>query len=96
MFQQNHLRLHVGQKADPQEIVRGLVDLQYRRTTGEISRGDVRLRGEVLDVWMPSRDDPLRVRFGWEGIERIKSARQSRGNPSMTSKRLGSIPGSST
>ena len=71
VFQQNHLRLHVGQKADPQEIVRELVGLQYRRTTGEIVRGDVRLRGEVLDVWMPSRDDPIRIRFGWEGIEGI-------------------------
>ncbi len=72
VFQQNHLRLHVGQKADPQEVVRELVGLQYRRTTGEITRGDIRLRGEVLDVWMPSRDDPLRIRFGWEGIERIQ------------------------
>ena len=72
VFQQNHLRLHVGQQADPQEIVRELVDLQYRRTTGEITRGDIRLRGEVLDIWMPSRDDPLRIRFGWEGIERIQ------------------------
>ena len=72
VFQQNHLRLHVGQKADPQEVVRELVGLQYRRTTGEIVRGDVRLRGEVLDVWMPSRDDPIRIRFGWEGIERIQ------------------------
>ncbi len=70
--QQNHLRLHVGQKADPQEVVRDLVGLQYRRTAGEIVRGDVRLRGEVLDVWMPSRDDPIRVRFGWDGIERIQ------------------------
>ena len=72
VFQQNHLRLHVGQKADPQEIVRELVGLQYRRTAGEIVRGDVRLRGEVLDVWMPSRDDPIRVRFGWEGVEKIQ------------------------
>ena len=72
VFQQNHLRLHVGKKSDPQDIVRELVDLQYRRTNGEIVRGDVRLRGEVLDVWMPSRDDPIRVRFGWEGIERIQ------------------------
>ena len=72
VFQQNHLRLHVGQKADPQDVVRDLVGLQYRRTTGEIVRGDVRLRGEVLDVWMPSRDDPIRIRFGWEGIERIQ------------------------
>ena len=72
VFQQNHLRLHVGQKADPQDVVRDLVGLQYRRTTGEVVRGDVRLRGEVLDVWMPSRDDPIRIRFGWEGIERIQ------------------------
>ena len=72
VFQQSHVRLSVGQEADPQDIVRELVGLQYRRTTGEIVRGDVRLRGEVLDIWMPSRDDPIRIRFGWDGIERIQ------------------------
>ena len=72
VFQQNHLRLEIGQEADPQEIVRDLVGLQYRRVAGDISRGDIRLRGEVLDIWMPSRDDPIRVRFGWQGIERIQ------------------------
>ena len=72
VFEQNHLRLAVGDKADPQDVVRQLVGLQYRRITGEIVRGDIRLRGEVLDVWMPSRDDPLRIRFGWDGIERIQ------------------------
>ena len=72
VFQQNHLRLEIGQNADPQEVVRDLVGLQYRRVTGEITRGDIRLRGEVLDIWMPSRDDPIRVRFGWQGIERIQ------------------------
>jgi excinuclease ABC subunit B len=72
VFQQNHLRLAVGDKADPQDVVRQLVGLQYRRINGEITRGDIRLRGEVLDVWMPSRDDPLRIRFGWDGIERIQ------------------------
>ena len=72
VFEQNHLRLAVGDQADPQDVVRQLVGLQYRRTTGEIVRGDIRLRGEVLDVWMPSRDDPLRIRFGWDGIERIQ------------------------
>ncbi len=72
VFEQNHLRLHVGQKIDPQDVVRELVGLQYRRTTGGMTRGDIRLRGEVLDIWMPSRDDPMRVRFGWEGIEKIQ------------------------
>ena len=50
VFQQNHLRLAVGDQADPQDVVRQLVGLQYRRTTGEIARGDIRLRGEVLDI----------------------------------------------
>ena len=72
VFQQSHLRLSVGEEVDPQEVVRELVGLQYRRTTGEIVRGDVRLRGEVLDVWMPSRDDPIRIKFGWDGSERIQ------------------------
>ena len=53
-------------------MVRELVGLQYRRTTGGMTRGDIRLRGEVLDIWMPSRDDPMRVIFGWEGIEKIQ------------------------
>ena len=72
VFEQNHMRLHVGQKIDPQDVVRELVGLQYRRTTGGMTRGDIRLRGEVLDIWMPSRDDPMRVIFGWEGIEKIQ------------------------
>ncbi len=70
-FQESYLHLEVGDQRDPQEVMRELVELQYRRTTGDIARGDVRLRGEVLDVWMPSRDDPIRIRFGWDGIERI-------------------------
>ena len=72
VFEQNHMRLHIGQKIDPQDVVRELVGLQYRRTTGGMTRGDIRLRGEVLDIWMPSRDDPMRVIFGWEGIEKIQ------------------------
>ncbi len=72
VFEQNHLRLQVGQSIDPQDVVRELVGLQYKRTTGGMTRGDIRLRGEVLDIWMPSRDDPMRVRFGWEGVEKIQ------------------------
>jgi len=72
VFEQKHIRLCVGETADPQDIVRELVGLQYRRTNGEITRGDVRLRGEILDLWMPSRDDPLRIRFNWDSIEKIQ------------------------
>lgn len=71
-FLQQHLRIHVGQEVEPQIVVSELVGLQYRRVTGEISRGEIRLRGEVLDIWMPSRDDPLRIHFDLERISRIQ------------------------
>ncbi len=72
VFEQNHLRLCRGEVSDPQDIVNNLVGLQYRRTKGDLTRGDVRLRGETLDIWMPSRDDPLRIKFNWDGIEKIQ------------------------
>jgi len=71
-FLQQHVRIHVDQEVQPQDVVKELVELQYRRVTGEISRGEIRLRGEVLDIWMPSRDDPMRVRFDLDGVSRIQ------------------------
>ena len=71
-FLQQHARIHVGQQVEPHDVVKELVALQYRRVTGEISRGELRLRGEVLDLWMPSRDDPLRIQFDLDGIIRIQ------------------------
>ena len=63
---------YVGQEIEPQDLVRELVDLQYKRVPGDLARGEVRLRGEVLDVWMPSRDDPLRIKFDFDGITSVQ------------------------
>ena len=72
-FLQHHLRLYEGQQVEPMEIVRELVSLHYGRVSGsDFQRGDIRLRGEILDIWMPSRDDPIRVKFGFDGIEKIQ------------------------
>ena len=71
-FLSYHCRIHVGQEIEPIDLVRELVSLQYGRTSTDLERGQVRLRGENLDVWMPSRDDPLRIRFGFEGVEHIQ------------------------
>ena len=71
-FLKHHCRTFVGQTIEPMDLVRELIALQYRRTNSDLMRGDVRLRGENLDVWMPSRDDPMRIRFGFEGVEHIQ------------------------
>jgi excinuclease ABC subunit B len=70
-FLEHHLRVHVGQEIEPQDLMRALVELQYARTSTDLERGQARLRGEVLDVWMPSRDDPLRIRFDFEGVKSV-------------------------
>jgi excinuclease ABC subunit B len=71
-FLKQHARVHVGQAIEPLDLVKQLVELQYQRVTGEITRGELRCRGEVVDVWMPSRDDPLRICFNFDGVTRIQ------------------------
>jgi len=70
-FLQHHCRIHTRQEIEPQELVKELISLRYRRTTSDLNRGDIRLRGEILDIWMPSRDDPLRVKFDFDGVVSI-------------------------
>ena len=70
-FLEHHARCYVGQSIDPTDLLRELIELQYKRTPNDLARGEVRLRGEVLDVWMPSRDDPIRITFDFEGITGI-------------------------
>ncbi|MAV44246.1 MAG: hypothetical protein CMA30_07205, partial [Euryarchaeota archaeon] len=71
-FLESHVRCHIGQKIEPIDLLKELVALQYTRTNTDLVRGSCRLRGEVLDVWMPSRDDPLRIQFDYEGVTKIQ------------------------
>jgi excinuclease ABC subunit B len=71
-FLEYHLRCHVGQRIETSDLLRELIELQYRRTTSDLSRGECRVRGEVVDVWMPSRDDPIRIVFDLDGIKSIQ------------------------
>ena len=64
----------------PQDVVRSLVELHVSENYQRDYQGDVRLRGEVLDVWMPSRDDPIRVKFGWKEQREFRSAKQCPGS----------------
>jgi len=70
-FLQQHIPLEVGHQESPRDVLKSLLGLQYTRTNLDLERGSVRLKGDLLDIWMPSRDEPLRIRFGPNGIERI-------------------------
>ncbi len=71
-FLEYHVRVHVGQHIETSDLLKELINLQYKRTTLDLNRGECRLRGEVLDVWMPSRDDPLRIQFDFDGVVKVQ------------------------
>ncbi len=56
---------------DRDEVIYGLIDIQYDRNDYELSRGTFRVRGDSLDIFPPYADNPLRVDFWGDEIEEI-------------------------
>ena len=57
--------------ADRDEVIYGLIDIQYDRNDYELKRGTFRVRGDSLDVFPPYADNPIRVDFWGDEIEEI-------------------------
>lgn len=56
---------------DRDQVIHELIDIQYDRNDYELKRGTFRVRGDALDVFPPYADNPLRVEFWGDEIERI-------------------------
>ncbi|MBO5607792.1 MAG: transcription-repair coupling factor [Treponema sp.] len=65
--------LRKGQAVDPNEIAEKLQSLGYLRVPKVGMRGEFAVRGEVIDVFMPGEEKPVRIVFDFEEIEQIKS-----------------------
>jgi excinuclease ABC subunit B len=61
----------VGAQQDRDELIRALIDIQYDRNDFDLVRGAFRVRGDVLDVFPPYADHPLRIEFFGDDIESI-------------------------
>lgn len=58
-------------EADRDQVIHDLIDIQYDRNDYELSRGTFRVRGDALDVFPPYADNPVRIEFWGDEIERI-------------------------
>ena len=67
------LHLKVGMQVDPAQLVRNLVMLGYRREDLVELRGHVAQRGAIVDVFASTHDEPLRVEFWGDEIERLQT-----------------------
>ncbi|HEX3491563.1 MAG TPA: DEAD/DEAH box helicase, partial [Streptosporangiaceae bacterium] len=64
--------LQVGQSVDLEEIVTRLVEIGYARSELVEKRGDIAVRGGILDVFPPTEEHPLRVDFFGDEVEEIR------------------------
>ncbi|MCL2339617.1 MAG: excinuclease ABC subunit UvrB, partial [Actinomycetia bacterium] len=66
---------------DRDELLRGLVDIQYDRNDFELLRGTFRVRGDVVDIFPPYADHPIRVELFGDELEHITEINSLTGEP---------------
>jgi transcription-repair coupling factor (superfamily II helicase) len=64
--------LQGGQAADFEEVIAHLVDIGYARTDLVEHRGEIAVRGGILDVFPPTEEHPLRVEFWGDTVEEVR------------------------
>ncbi|MGO8885351.1 MAG: CarD family transcriptional regulator, partial [Streptosporangiaceae bacterium] len=62
-----------GQNADLEEVLTRLVEIGYSRVELVGHRGEVAVRGGILDVFPPTDEHPVRIEFWGDTVEEIRS-----------------------
>ncbi len=60
-----------GMQIDPQELIETLVGAGYRREAQVEHRGEVAIRGSIVDVFPSTADGPIRVDLWGDEVERL-------------------------
>ncbi|MEQ7219791.1 excinuclease ABC subunit UvrB [Vagococcus fluvialis] len=72
-YQEQVLSLRVGMEMERDQLLRSLVDIQFDRNDIDFQRGRFRVRGDVVEIFLASRDElALRVEFFGDEIDRIR------------------------
>ncbi len=66
------VRLRQDDAADLDDLVARLVDIGYARTELVEKRGDLAVRGGILDVFPPTEEHPVRIEFFGDTVEEIR------------------------
>jgi excinuclease ABC subunit B len=65
------LHLKVGEDRPRKEILKGLVDIQYKRNDYLFERGTFRVRGDTLEVFPAYEEQAVRIELWGDTVERI-------------------------
>ena len=71
-FNKTVIDVHCGQKIDRNVFLRKLVDSLYSRNEIELSRGNFRVKGDTVDIFLAYTDTILRIIFWGNEIDTIE------------------------
>ncbi len=66
------VKLTAGQQASLDDTVARLVEIGYARVELVERRGEIAVRGGLLDVFPPTEEHPLRIEFWGDEVEEIR------------------------
>jgi len=72
-FSSNVVDIQCGQKIVRNEFLRMLVDILYTRNELELNRGNFRVKGDTVDIFLAYADFILRIVFWGDEIEEIQT-----------------------
>jgi excinuclease ABC subunit B len=72
-FKLNTITINVGQIISRNVFLHALVTSLYSRTTGDFNRGNFRVKGDTVDIYLAYTDFAYRVYFFGDEIEAIES-----------------------
>jgi excinuclease ABC subunit B len=78
-FSQNVIKIKKGQIISRNKFLHQLVGSLYSRTEGDFFRGNFRVKGDTVDVYLAYADYAVRVYFWGDEIEEIESFETSTG-----------------
>ncbi len=88
------LHLEVGQEIPRREILRGLVDILYRRNDIAFERGAFRARGDTIEVFPAYEEQGVRIELWGDEVERITRFDPLTGRPIASLDRTAIYPAS--
>ena len=72
-YKEHVLSIRQGAEMERNELLRRLVEMQFERNDIDFQRGRFRVRGDVVEIFLASRDsEAIRVEFFGDEIERIR------------------------
>jgi len=72
LLQANTLNLRVGERRDPDEVVDWLIAREFERLERVETPGDFARRGDIIDIFAPGREDPVRLEFFDDRLDAIR------------------------